>query len=53
LDLDVVNLGPWGHDAHGLCERVHAPFAFERLPQLIGKIVTMTCEPSDDREPVA
>ena len=35
LDLDVVTLGPWGRDAHGLFERVHARFAFETLPALI------------------
>ena len=39
LDLDIVNLGPWGRDAHGLTERVHAPFAFERLPGLILKTI--------------
>ena len=39
LDLDVVNLGPWGRDAHGLFERVHAPWAFERLPRLIAELV--------------
>jgi arginine utilization protein RocB len=38
LDLDVVNLGPWGRDAHGLLERVHAPWAFERLPALIERV---------------
>lgn len=38
LDVDVVNLGPWGHDAHRLFERVHAPFAFERLPVLIADL---------------
>lgn len=35
LDLDVVTLGPWGRDAHGLFERVHAGFAFETLPDVI------------------
>ncbi|HET9326860.1 MAG TPA: M20/M25/M40 family metallo-hydrolase [Candidatus Eisenbacteria bacterium] len=35
LDLDVVTLGPWGRDAHGLFERVNRRFAFEVLPGLI------------------
>lgn len=39
LDLDVVNLGPWGRDAHGHFERAHAPWAFERLPRLIAAAV--------------
>ena len=39
LDLDVVTLGPWGRDAHGLFERVFAPYAFERLPGLITRLV--------------
>ena len=38
LDLDVVNLGPWGRDAHRLYERVHAPYAFGRLPGLIASL---------------
>ena len=39
LDLDVVNLGPWGRDAHGLYERVNAPYAFGTLPGLIAEVV--------------
>lgn len=35
LDLDVVTIGPWGRDAHGLFERVERRFAFEILPGLI------------------
>jgi len=45
LDLDVVNLGPWGRDAHGLYERVHAPYAFDTLPRLIAEVVRRTVEP--------
>jgi len=44
LDLDVVNLGPWGRDAHGLFERVNASYAFERLPRLIARTVQKTLE---------
>ena len=39
LDLDVVNAGPWGRDAHALFERVHAPYAFARLPRIVERIV--------------
>ena len=42
LDLDVVTLGPWGRDAHGLYERVNAPYAFERLPRLLVDVVRAT-----------
>lgn len=41
LDLDVVNVGPWGRGAHGLFERVRADDVFERLPQ---RIVDVTRE---------
>jgi arginine utilization protein RocB len=44
LDLDVVNLGPWGHDLHGLLERAHAGWTFERLPKLIWKVLDRMCE---------
>jgi arginine utilization protein RocB len=37
LDLEVVTLGPWGRDAHGLFERVHAPYAFGVLPDLLAE----------------
>jgi arginine utilization protein RocB len=39
LDLDVINVGPWGHDAHGLYERVRADFVFDELPGVIERIV--------------
>jgi len=39
LDLDVLNLGPWGRDAHGVGERVNAAWAFERLPRLLVKAI--------------
>lgn len=35
LGCPVVNIGPWGRDAHGLFERVYKPYAFEVVPQLI------------------
>jgi len=39
LDCPVVNIGPWGKDAHGLAERVHMPYSFEVVPQLIYETV--------------
>ncbi len=39
LDLDVVNLGPWGRDAHGLFERLRCDWAFARLPGLVAEVV--------------
>lgn len=35
LSCPVVNIGPFGRDAHGLYERVHAPYSFEVVPQII------------------
>ena len=31
----VVNIGPWGRDYHQKWERVHMPYAFDVLPDLI------------------
>ncbi len=42
LDLDVVNLGPWGRDPHGVHERVHMPYAFEQLPVWLERIIRET-----------
>ncbi len=39
LDLEVVNVGPWGRGAHGLFERVFAPYAFDTLPRLLAEIM--------------
>lgn len=39
LDLDVLNLGPWGRDAHGMGERVNAAWAFGRLPSLLASVI--------------
>lgn len=35
LRFPVVNIGPWGRDYHQRLERVHAPYAFHDLPQLL------------------
>lgn len=39
LDLEVVNVGPWGRGAHGLFERVFTPYAFDTLPRLLAEIM--------------
>jgi arginine utilization protein RocB len=38
--IPIVNAGPWGRDYHTVLERLHAPYAFQVLPDLIGEIVT-------------
>lgn len=41
LHCPVVNIGPFGSDAHGLYERVYMPYSFERVPQMIFDVITM------------
>lgn len=36
--LPTVNIGPWGRDFHTPLERLHAPYAFEVLPALLGAV---------------
>lgn len=36
--LPVVNAGPWGRDYHTPLERLHAPYAFGVLPELVLEI---------------
>lgn len=38
LRFPVVNIGPWGREFHQKLERVHAPYAFEILPQVVSMI---------------
>ncbi|WP_377848607.1 M20/M25/M40 family metallo-hydrolase [Bosea sp. UC22_33] len=38
LSFPVVNIGPWGREFHQRLERVHMPYAFEDLPNLIREI---------------
>ncbi len=45
LDLDVVNLGPWGRDPHGRFERVRCDWTFGRLPGLVAETVKRSLEP--------
>lgn len=35
LDAPVINIGPFGHDAHKRTERVHIKNAFEEIPALL------------------
>ena len=35
LSYPVVNIGPWGRDYHQKWERVHMPYTFEVLPDVI------------------
>lgn len=37
--IPIVNAGPWGRDYHTVLERLHMPYAFEVLPDLIAEIV--------------
>jgi arginine utilization protein RocB len=39
LGCPVVNIGPFGSDAHGLYERAHMPYSFEVAPELIFRTV--------------
>ncbi len=42
LSYPVVNIGPWGRDYHQKWERVHAPYAFEVLPDFVFE-AAVTC----------
>ena len=39
LDCDVANIGPWGKEAHGKGERVHMPYSFETVPELMHNVI--------------
>ncbi|HHU68958.1 MAG TPA: hypothetical protein GXZ31_01500 [Thermoanaerobacterales bacterium] len=34
LNLPVVNIGPYGKDAHKYTERVYMPYSFETVPRI-------------------
>jgi arginine utilization protein RocB len=38
LGLPTINLGPWGRDYHQWLERVHVPYTFEQLPELVWRV---------------
>jgi arginine utilization protein RocB len=39
LDCEVANIGPWGKEAHGMGERVHMPYSFETVPDIIHNVI--------------
>jgi len=44
LDCPVINIGPFGRDAHGLYERVHMPYSFEVVPELIFQTIQIALQ---------
>jgi arginine utilization protein RocB len=38
LNLPVINVGPWGRDYHQRLERVHMPYSFGVMPELVWRI---------------
>lgn len=36
--LPVVNIGPWGRDYHQRTERVHVPYSFGVVPELVWRV---------------
>ena len=38
LRFPVVNIGPWGRDYHQRLERIHAPYAFQTVPELLWRV---------------
>jgi len=51
LDLDVVSLGPWGRDLHGLLERAHAGWTFDRMPRLVWDVLERVSEAAASSRP--
>ncbi len=43
--IPIVNAGPWGRDYHTVLERLHAPYAFQVLPDLIAEIALHVLRP--------
>jgi arginine utilization protein RocB len=44
LNCPVINIGPFGRDAHGLYERVHMPYSFEVVPELIFQTIQIALQ---------
>jgi len=44
LNCAVINIGPFGRDAHGLYERVHMPYSFEVAPELIFQTIQIALQ---------
>lgn len=49
-NLPTVNAGPWGRDYHTPLERLHAPYAFDVLPQVLVDIVEAVLSERPDSE---
>jgi arginine utilization protein RocB len=47
LRIPAVNIGPWGRDYHQRTERLHAPYAFEVLPELLWRVAQDVLAPAD------
>jgi arginine utilization protein RocB len=41
LNVPVVNIGPYGKDAHKFTERVNVPYSFEVMPKILEKTVRL------------
>jgi arginine utilization protein RocB len=52
LNCDVANIGPWGKEAHGRGERVHMPYSFETVPQLIHNVILRLLGTEGERIPL-
>jgi arginine utilization protein RocB len=46
LDAPVLNIGPYGKDAHQLTERLHLRNALEVVPDLLAGMINMLCKQS-------
>lgn len=46
LNVPVINLGPWGRDAHKRTERAYMPYSFGTLPKIMEKTIRKTFETS-------
>lgn len=42
-DLPVINIGPWGRDYHQRTERVHMPYSFGVVPELVRRAAAAAC----------
>jgi len=42
--IPAVNIGPWGRDYHQKLERLHQPYCFELLPELLWRVVAGVLE---------
>ena len=50
LSIPAVNLGVFGKGAHTWKERIHKPYSYEVLPQLIRKVISNLSHGEDHAE---